>query len=80
MKNPKKVSKEELKSYLFLSIDYNDEAIDYVQNEISKYENFVKYNEEDFVSKDTLHVLRYMEFSLKFLDRSYNLALKELGV
>lgn len=79
MKNPKKVSNIEKINSLNQSLYYNTEALDYIQNEISRYENFVKYNEEDTQSLNTLNVLRYIEFSLKYLDDTYNKGLILLG-
>lgn len=79
MRNPKKVSNIEKINGLNQSLYYNTEALDYIQNEISRYENFVKYNEEDTQSLNTLNILRYIEFSLKYLDDTYNKGLILLG-
>lgn len=79
MRNPKKVSNIEKINCLNQSLYYNTEALDYIQNEISRYENFVKYNEEDTQSLNTLNILRYIEFSLKYLDDTYEKGLILLG-
>lgn len=79
MRSPKKVSNIEKINELNQSLYYNTEALDYIQNEISRYENFVKYNEEDTQSLYTLNTLRYIEFCLKYLDDTYNKGLILLG-
>ena len=80
MKNPKKVTKEELKNSLLQSLEYNSEALDYVENQIVRFEDLLKYNENDEASLNTLNVLKYIEFSLNYLDKSYNETLKSIGV
>lgn len=79
MKNPKKVSKIEKINSLKQTLYYNSEALDYLKNEISRYENFVKYNEDDTQALNTLNVLKYIEFSLKYLDDTYEKGLILLG-
>lgn len=72
MKNPKKVTKLEKRNGLVQTLYYNTLALDYIENEINRYDNFVKYNEEDMQSLNTLNVLKYIQFSLKYLDDMYN--------
>lgn len=79
MKNPKKVSRIEKINSLKQTLYYNSEALDYLKNEISRYENFVKYNEDDTQALNTLNVLKYIEFSLKYLDDTYEKGLILLG-
>lgn len=64
MKNPKKVTKLEERNALVQALYYNTEALDYIESEINRYDNFVKYNEEDMQSLNTLNVLDYIQFSL----------------
>lgn len=75
MKNPKKVTKLEERNALVQALYYNTEALDYIESEINRYDNFVKYNEEDMQSLNTLNVLDYIQFSLKYLDDVYNKAI-----
>lgn len=75
MRNPKKVSNIEKINELNQSLYYNTEALDFVQNEIFKYENLYKYNEEDNCVLNTLNILRYIQFSLKYLDDTYSKSL-----
>lgn len=79
MKNPRKVSKLEQRNALVQTLEYNSNALDYVENEINRFENFVKYNENDMQSLNTLNVLKYIQFSLKYLDDTYNKGLMLLG-
>lgn len=79
MKSMKKVSKLEQKNSLKQTLYYNSEALDYVQNEIARYENLYKYNEDDMQVLNILNILRYIEFSLKYLDDTYEKGLMLLG-
>lgn len=79
MKN-KSVSKEELKNILLVSIEHNTDAIDYISNEISRYENLLKYNDKDVDSTRNLTILRYIKYSLDYLDVCYSDNLKKIGV
>lgn len=72
MKLPKYITKLEKRNGLVQTLDYNTQALDYIENEINRYENFVKYNEDDKQSLNTLNVLKYIQFSLKYLDDMYN--------
>lgn len=80
MKKIKKVSNNELINCLLQSLEYNTEALDYMKNEISRLEDLLKYNSNDAEVSRILKIYKYIEFSLKFLDDSYNESLKKLGV
>lgn len=80
LKNKKQVSKEELKNSLLLSLEHNADAIDYITNEISRFESYCKYNEEDKTSLQVLSILRYIKYSLDYLDNCYSENLKRIGV
>ena len=76
----KNVSKVELIHSLKESIDKNAEALDYVQNEITRVSDRLEYVENDYVMEDTLKNLKYIEFTLQYLDSQYRKSLKQLGV
>lgn len=80
LKSKKQVSKEELKNSLLLSLEHNASAIDYISNEISRFESYCKYNENDENSLSTLSTLRYIKYSLDYLDNCYSDNLKRIGV
>lgn len=80
LKNNKQLSKEELKNSLLISIEHNSDAIDYIANEISRYENLLKYNENDVDSTRNLTILRFIKYSLDYLDKCYSDNLKKIGV
>lgn len=72
MKNPKNVSKSEQKAFLVQTLQYNSIALDYVKEEIQKYEDFLKWNELDTDIQERLSVFKYIEFTLTYLDDTYS--------
>ena len=80
MINNKKVSKLELKNSLLETLSHNDEALDYIQNEIYKTENVLGYDPSDKQVQDTLNIQKYIQFTLRYLDKQYTDNLKKLGV
>lgn len=80
MINNKKVSKLELKNSLLETLSHNDEALDYIQNEIYKTENILGYDPSDKQVQDTLNIQKYIQFTLRYLDKQYTDNLKKLGV
>lgn len=73
-----KKDKKEIKKSLDDTIIKNNNALDYIQNKISKVQNLVDYNPDDFISIDELNNLKYIEFTLKYLDKSYKDSLRSL--
>ena len=80
MKMKKNVSKLELTNSLLQSIDYNDSALDYIENVLNKAEDNLKYNPDDKDFEEIVSVLKYIKFSLNYLDKQYKDSLKRLGV
>lgn len=76
----KNVPKIELIHSLKESVEKNSEALDYVQNEITRVSDRLEYVENDYVMEDTLKNLKYIEFTLQYLDSQYRKSLKQLGV
>lgn len=76
----RKVSKLEEKNSILETLSWNDLALDYIQNEIYRMDNLHKFDTEDEQIKQSLDVLRYIKFSLEYLDKCYNDRLKKLGV
>lgn len=79
MFNRNKVSNIDIKNHLLLSLEYNSAALDYVQDKIKHHEDWLKFMERDGTIKNELSVLKYIEFTLKYLDDCYNESLKECG-
>lgn len=79
MKRLKKISKQEQINSINQTLQYNSDALDYIQNEISRYEDMLLYKEDWKEGEETLNILKYIEFSLKYLDDSYNKSLILLG-
>lgn len=75
----KKVDKSQLRSSIIQSLEHNTNAVDYVENEINRFNDLLKYREEDVELSRTIHVLEYIKFSLLYLDDCYNKSLKKIG-
>lgn len=69
----------DMRNNLLISIQYNTDALDYIEERIRKVEDFIKYNEDDEVSKNELSVLKYIDVTLKYVDDCYNESLKQCG-
>lgn len=80
MKKIKNVSNRELANSLLESIAHNDDAIDYIQNQIYKTENVLGYLPEDMEAQERLKIEKFIKFELEFIDKSYKDSLKKLGV
>lgn len=78
MRFPKNVSKEEQKNSIIQTLEYNTEALDYIQNEINRHEDFLKYKDDSEI-RSQLNILKYIHFSLTYLDDTYNKSLILLG-
>ena len=75
----KKVSKLEEKQSIRKTLQYNDEAIDYIQNNIYRLENLIKLSPDDEIIKNELDTNNYILFSLTYLDECYKNRLKQIG-
>lgn len=74
----KNVSKKELIDSLNKSLKLNKNALDYVENCINKCEDLLNYNEKDLIAKDDLENLKYIKFTLNYLEKQYNESLRGL--
>lgn len=79
MKKLKKGNKQGLKDRLKHRILCNDDALDYIKNEICRMEGLLKFNPEDKDIISYLNILNYIEFSLEFLGYVYEKGLKQVG-
>ena len=79
MKRRKNVSKLELRNNLIYSLEHNSIALDYIENSLSKAEDILKYNSDDKELLENVNTLKYIMFSLEYLDKQYNESLKRLG-
>lgn len=73
------VSNLEVKNCLRESMELNVIAIDFIEEELKKYEDRLKYNEDDEEAKYNLNCLKYIKFSLYYLDRQYMKAFRKCG-
>lgn len=80
MKKIKNVSNRELANSLLESIAHNEDAIDYIQNQIYNTENILGYLPEDIEAQERLKIEKFIMFELEFIDKSYKDSLKKLGV
>ncbi len=80
MINNKKVSKLELKNSLLETLSHNDDALDYIQNCIYKTENILGLDPSDKQVQEQLNIEKYIQFTLRYLDKQYTDNLKKLGV
>ena len=80
MKMRKNVSNREIANSLLESLSYNDNALDYIKNQIYRTENILNYKPEDKEIQEQLKIEKYIEFVLKFTEDSYKKSLKKVGV
>ena len=80
MRTYRKVSKLEEINSLKETVVHNDASLDYITNELYRMENIFKLDETDEIVKENLISLRYIKFSLEYLDKMYRDRLKVLGV
>lgn len=80
MRTYRKVSKLEEINSLKQTVVHNDASLDYITNELYRMENIFKLDETDKIIKENLESLRYIKFSLEYLDKMYRDRLKVLGV
>lgn len=80
IKREKTVSKLELKNSLLETLSHNNDALDYIQNQIYRTENVLNLDPADKSVQEQLNIEKYIQFSLRYLDKSYTDSLKKLGV
>lgn len=79
MRNIKKVSNAQLRASIIQSLEHNVEAVDYVENELNRLNDLLKYREDDVELSRKIHILEYIKFSLLYIDDCYNKSLKKIG-
>lgn len=79
MKRLKNVTRTEKIHEILKTLEHNSDALDYVRNEIFRFDNMLKYNSEDYEVANIFKILKYIEFSLNYLDDCYNKSLDKLG-
>lgn len=80
MKKQRNCSKLKLKNSLLESVTRNDDALDYIQNQIYKTENVLGIDPLDKEVQKQLENEKYIKFALNYLDKMYTDSLKKLGV
>lgn len=61
------------------SLISNSSAIEYVEEELRKNKDILKFNPDDIHVQYVVENLEYINFCLKFLEKSYSDSLKRLG-
>lgn len=74
----KNVNNKKLIESLQKSLQLNASAQDYVENQINKAKDILHFNDNDCSIKVDLENLSYIQFTLKFLEDSYNKSLMGL--
>lgn len=74
----KKVSNQDLIKCLTESMEYNVNALDYIENEIRRKEDVIKITNNSLDLECDLKNLKYIQVALKHLSESYNDALRSL--
>ena len=74
----KNISNTELSKSLKQSLEYNSEAIDYIENLLNQKKDFAKYKYNNELDSE-INILRYIHFTLKFIDGQYKDSLKKVG-
>ena len=68
----------ELQRSLEESIKLNIKALDRLENWINRVTDEFKYSEDEYL-KDELETLKYLKFTLTYLDKQYRKAYKQAG-
>lgn len=76
--NIKKVNNKEVIKSLNESLELNNNAYDYILNEIARKEDILKYNENDVIVQEDYKNLKYIKYCLEFLKNSYIKSLERL--
>lgn len=76
--NIKKVNNKEVIKSLNESLEFNNNAYDYILNEIARKEDILKYNENDVIVQEDYKNLKYIKYCLEFLKNSYIKSLERL--
>lgn len=74
-----RVNKVELLSSLRSTLEKNTDAIDNVSMWVNSCEDRLNYNENDIEAKEALETLKYIDFSLRYLDKMYMKCFKDNG-
>lgn len=80
MKRLKNVTNKEKVDSLLETIAHNNDAIDYIQNQIYATENVLGYLPEDAEAQERLKIEKFIKFNLEYLDKQYKECLKRFGV
>lgn len=80
MKRLKNVTNKEKVDALLETIVHNDDAIDYIQNQIYATENVLGYMPEDKEARKRLQIEKFIKFNLEYLNTQYKECLKRFGV
>ncbi len=80
MKKIKEVSNKDIVNSVLESILYNNDAIDYIKNQITISENILGYKPEDIEVQQSLKIQKFIKFQLEFINNCYEKTLKKFGV
>lgn len=74
-----KISKKEQIDSIVKTLDINDDAIDYIKNNILTLHNVHKLSPSDTYIVEELNLNKYIQTSLEYLENCYIDRLKALG-
>lgn len=69
----------EVLNSLKVTLNQNEEALDYVENNIRHFQDMLVISPEDVVLQQDLKSLQYIRFSLEYLDKVYSKTYKKYG-
>lgn len=79
MQKLKNVKSVEVLNSLRVTLSQNDEALDYVENNIRHTQDMLGYSPDDIILQQDLKTLQYIRFSLEYLDKVYTKTYKKYG-
>lgn len=80
MKCKSKVNNKDIVNSLKESLTMNENALDYIQNQIYTTKNILGYKPEDKEIVDKLKTEEFIKFQLEFINNQYIRTLRNYGV
>lgn len=80
MKRRCKVNNKDIVNSLKESLSMNENALDYIQNQIYTTKNILGYKPDSEEYIDKLNTLKFIKFQLEFINDQYIRTLRNFGV
>lgn len=78
-KNFQNTKSVEVLNSLRVTLSQNDDALDYLENNIRRTQDMLGFTPDDVVLQQDLKILQYIRFSLEYLDSQYRKTYKKYG-